>query len=315
MRNKIEFKNGVFYNDDCLKVMPKLKDDSVNLILCDLPYGMTANKWDSVIPFEKLWSEYKRILAPSGVVVLTSLGDFTIDLINSNRKWFRYRMVWVRNKASGFLQSHKRPMRCFEDICVFCQNKAKYKILRTIVNGKKGAIIRKSGYIGASYQDNINNDYLYDYHDDGSRFSTDVLFCKRYAGFTSFASPFSETHPTEKPINLGRYLVRLYTDENDIVLDNACGSGSFLASASIENRKFIGIEKNPDYINMIKERIEYAEKAKQNPQGILFEPDGWKHGERYMGMINVDVVMARPVKTEKNRVGFTNEKKLLFLQK
>jgi len=239
--------------DDCLNAMRSLPDKSVNLILCDLPYGTTQNKWDSVIPLDDLWREYTRILADGGAVVLMSQGPFTAELIKSNEDIFKYKLVWVKSKATNFLNAKKQPLRRHEDICVFYSRQPTYNPVMS--EGKdydKG--IRKNQLTG-SYGD-FNPVRV---KSKGGRYPTDVIYCK------TAESEGTVWHSTQKPVELGRYLVRTYTNPGDIVLDNAFGSGSFLISAIMEDRKAIGIEANQaieafkmepvDLIDVAKERI------------------------------------------------------------
>jgi site-specific DNA-methyltransferase (adenine-specific)/modification methylase len=219
---------------DCLDIMKDIPSKSINMILCDLPYGTTQNKWDLIIDLNELWKEYKRIIKDNGAIVLTSQGIFTAKLILSNEKWFKYKMVWTKSKATNFLNSKKQPLRKHEDICVFY---------------KKQCVYNPQMSEGKSYNKGIRKNQLTGSYGDfspvevkskGLRYPTDIIY---------FKTPESEGkvyHSTQKPIELGRYLIRTFTDEKDLILDNTCGSGSFLVSAVLENRNFIGIEKNKD---------------------------------------------------------------------
>lgn len=233
--------------------MRRIEDQSIDMILCDLPYGTTQNKWDSVIPLDQLWDEYKRIIKPRGVIALSSQGVFTAKLILSNESWFKYKFVWVKSKPTNFLNARKQPLRQHEDICIFYKNQPDYHpVMSPGEPYDKG--VRKAQYTG-SYGDfkpvQVKS--------EGERFPTDTLYCK---------TAESETggrvwHPTQKPVALGRYLIRMFTKEGDTVLDNAFGSGSFLVSAALEQRRFIGIEKNEE-VHLFKEkRIDYVKVAKQ----------------------------------------------------
>lgn len=226
--------NARLIEGDCLVAMAGIADGSVNMILCDLPYGTTQNSWDSVIPLDKLWVEYKRILAPRGVVVLTGQGPFTARLILSNEGWFKYKLVWEKSKPTNFLNARKQPLRKHEDICIFYPSQPKYR-------PQMGA--------GAAYDKGVRKDQLTGSYGDfrpahiksaGGRYPTDVIYHK------TAESEGPVYHATQKPVGLGRYLIRTYTDEGDVVLDNAFGSGSFLVAAALENRSSIGIELNRD---------------------------------------------------------------------
>ncbi len=235
---------------DCLEVMKKMPDGCIDMILCDLPYGTTQNKWDSVIPLEELWRQYKRVLKPNGVVVLTSLGLFTAQLMLSQPKMYKYRWIWQKSKATNFLNAKKQPLRKFEDVCVFYSKQPTYN--PQMIEGEpydKG--VRKNQLSG-SYGD-FQPAHV---RSDGLRYPTDVIY------FKTAESEGDVWHPTQKPIELGRYLVRTYTNPGDIVLDNTCGSGSFLVSALLEGRNFIGIEKNEDVALFKAKKIDYIEIAK-----------------------------------------------------
>lgn len=238
------------YEDDCLNVLPLIPDKSIDMILCDLPYGTTQNNWDSVIPLDLLWEQYKRIIKEDGVIALTSNGVFTAKLIMSNEKWFKYKWVWEKSKSTNFLNAKKQPLRKHEDVCIFYQKQPLYN--PQMVEGTpydKG--VRKDQLTG-SYGD------FSPYHvqSDGLRYPTDIIY------FKTAESEGKVYHPTQKPIELGRYLIKTYTDKGDIVLDNTCGSGSFLISAMLEGRNFIGIEKNKDVKQFKKENSDYIEICK-----------------------------------------------------
>jgi len=219
---------------DCLKAMKAIPDRSVNMVLCDLPYGTTQNSWDSVVPLDRLWIEYERILAPQGVVVLTGQGPFTARLIMSNEDWFKYKVVWEKSKPTNFLNAKKQPLRKHEDICVFYPRQPKYAPqMGEGVAYDKG--VRKNQLTG-SYGD-FRPAHI---KSEGGRYPTDVIYHK------TAESEGTVYHATQKPVGLGQYLVRTYTDPGDIVLDNAFGSGSFLVAAAIERRHAIGIELNED---------------------------------------------------------------------
>lgn len=237
---------------DCLQAMRTIKDGSVDLILCDLPYGTTQNKWDSVIDLPALWAEYERILKPNGAIVLTSQGIFTAKLILSNERLFKYKLVWEKSKSTNFLNAKKQPLRKHEDICVFYGKQPTYN--PQMSSGKpydKG--IRKDQLSG-SYGDFLPHHVK----SEGARYPNDVIYFK-----TAESEPEKTVwHPTQKPVNLGRYLVRTYTNPGDLVLDNACGSGSFLVAAALEGRRFIGIERNEEVHLFKDKRIDYIEVAR-----------------------------------------------------
>lgn len=262
-RDISQFINKVI-EDDCLNTLPLLPDKSIDMILCDLPYGTTQNKWDSVIDLAKLWKEYKRIIKDKGVIVLTSQGLFTAKLILSNEKWFKYKIVWIKSKSTNFLNAKKQPLRKHEDICVFYKRQPTYN--PQMSEGEsydKG--IRKDQYTG-SYGE-FKPQHV---KSDGQRYPNDIICMEEepvddFVYFKTAESEGEVYHPTQKPVELGRYLIRTYTNKGDIVLDNACGSGSFLVAAAMEGRRYIGIEKNEnamlhkveeaDYVDICRKRL------------------------------------------------------------
>ncbi|MGB4984496.1 MAG: site-specific DNA-methyltransferase [Erysipelotrichaceae bacterium] len=239
------------YEGDCLDVMKMLPDESIDMILCDLPYGTTQNKWDSLIPLDDLWAEYNRIIKPNGAIVLTSQGVFTAQLIVSQSKIFKYKWVWEKSKPTNFLNSKKQPLRKHEDVCVFY---------------KKQPIYNPQMTQGEPYNKGVRKNQLSGSYGDfqpvvvssnGERYPTDIIYVK------TAESEGEVLHPTQKPVELGRYLIRTYTNQGDVVLDNTFGSGSFLVAALLEGRNFIGIEKNEDVALFKKEKIDYIDVAKR----------------------------------------------------
>jgi site-specific DNA-methyltransferase (adenine-specific)/modification methylase len=292
----MEFLGGKIYQGDCLKLMKKIEDQSVDMILCDLPYGTTQNKWDSVIPLDQLWMEYKRIIKPKGVIALSSQGIFTAKLMLSNEEWFRYKFVWIKSKPTNFLNARKQPLRQHEDICVFYGSQPNYiPVMSPGEPYDKG--VRKAQYTG-SYGDfkpvQVKS--------DGERFPTDTLYCKT----AESENGGRVWHPTQKPVALGRYLIRMFTNKGDVVLDNAFGSGSFLVAAALEERRYIGIEKNEDvhlfkekqvdYIKIAKQRlleVEQAFKNNQAPSPLFSEMQpSTKTGQPHKrGMVDVNALI------------------------
>lgn len=231
------------FKGDCLEVMKDISDGSVDMILCDLPYGTTQNKWDSVIPLDKLWDEYKRILKTNGVVVLTSQGIFTAKLILSNEKWFKYKLVWEKSKATNFLNAKKQPLRKHEDICVFYNKQPKYNPQMT--EGEpydKG--VRKNQLTG-SYGDfkpvRVRS--------EGMRYPTDIIY------FKTAESEGKVYHPTQKPVKLLEYLIKTYSNEGETVLDSTMGSGSTGEACLNTERNFIGIEQDEKYFEIAYNRL------------------------------------------------------------
>lgn len=272
-----EYLNKVIQGD-CLEEMKKLPSNSIDMILCDLPYGTTQNKWDSVIDLQKLWAEYERIIKDTGCIALTSQGLFTAKLILSNEKLFKYKIIWIKSKPTNFLNAKIQPLRKHEDICIFYKKQPTYNPQMT--NGEpydKG--IRKDQYTG-SYGDFKPRHVK----SNGSRYPNDVIAYEEqniddFVYIKTAESEGKVVHPTQKPIELGRYLIKTYTKPGDVVLDNACGSGSFLLSAILEGRNFIGIEKNEDvllhkvhpvdYIKICTDRIKEILKKKEIEETTL----------------------------------------------
>jgi site-specific DNA-methyltransferase (adenine-specific)/modification methylase len=239
------------FEEDCLEGMKRIPDTSIDMILCDLPYGNTQNKWDSYIPLDLLWKQYNRIIKPNGAIVLTSQGLFTAKLILSQPKYYKYKWVWEKSKPTNFLNAKKQPLRKHEDVCVFYKKQPVYHPQMT--QGKpydKG--VRKNQLSG-SYGDfqpvHVSS--------NGERYPTDIIYVK------TAECESKVVHPTQKPIELGRYFVRTYSNPGDVVLDNTFGSGSFLVAALMEGRNFIGIEKNEDVALFKKDEINYIDVAKQ----------------------------------------------------
>jgi site-specific DNA-methyltransferase (adenine-specific) len=249
----MRYLGGTIWEGDCLKLMRQIADASVDLILCDLPYGTTQNKWDSVIPLEQLWQEYKRILKPKGVIALSSQGIFTARLILSNEPWFKYKFVWVKSKPTNFLNARRQPLRQHEDICIFYKSQPDYRPVMS-----KGEPYDK-GTRKAQFTGSYGDFKPVQVKSDGERFPTDTLYCK-----TAESEAGGRVwHPTQKPVALGRYLVRMFTPPGGVVLDNAFGSGSFLVAAAMEGRRFIGIERNEEVHLFKEERIDYIAVAKK----------------------------------------------------
>lgn len=238
------------YNGDCLEVMKEIPDNSVDMVLCDLPYGTTDCKWDSIIPFEPLWEQYKRITKENGAIVLFASQPFTSKLIHSNIKMYRYNWYWKKNNATGGQFAKVQPMRCIEDICVFYKKKPTYNPQGLVKLAKP--LIRE------------RNDVTDLYHWRGKResFQEYTNYPKNFLEFKNEAlNKGNRFHPTQKPVALLEYLIKTYTNDGEIVLDNCMGSGSSGVACVNTNRNFIGIEKDETYYNIAKERIETAKKA------------------------------------------------------
>ena len=228
---------------DCLAEMPKIPDKSIDMVLCDLPYGTTACKWDTIIPFEPLWEQYKRIIKDNGAIVLTASQPFTSALVMSNIKMFKYDWVWAKDRASNFLNAKKQPLRNTESILVF--NTKNYNPIMENRGEPSHSIGKSEGKINnGSTQGkriNINGDT-----------KTNLKYPRT---LLEFAVPHPPIHPTQKPVALFEYLIKTYTNEGDLVLDNCAGSGTTGVACKNLNRQFILIEKEPEYVEIIKKRL------------------------------------------------------------
>lgn len=230
---------------DCLDVMKQILEERIDLVLCDLPYGLTKNKWDKPLPLDRLWEVYERIIKRNGTIVLFGQGKFTYAIINSNLKLWRYNLIWDKYHVSGFLNANKRPLQQHEDIIIFNNSSATYNPQKT-----KGSMSHSRGknpqHTSPTYK---INDHLDRHKELGClKHPTTILRFKRPA-------PSVSLHEAEKPIGLCEYLIKTYTDKGDLVLDNCAGSGSTLIAAKNLNRNFIGIEINPDYCKIAEERL------------------------------------------------------------
>lgn len=235
-------------NGDCLKLMKDIPDGSVDLILCDPPYGTTVCKWDSVLPLDQLWAEYDRLLKPNGAAVLFAAQPFTTQLIASNRKAFRYCWYWLKNQPTGFVYARYQPMRKIEDVCVFYRQMPTYNPqgLERITNPK--AKRKKRGRVDHIYK---MGTLLNEHTPRFKNYPKNVLQFNTERGL----------HPTQKPVPLLEYLVKTYTNEGDTVLDNCMGSGSTgVAVKRVGGRRFIGIEQNQVYFEIAQKRIGETEK-------------------------------------------------------
>jgi site-specific DNA-methyltransferase (adenine-specific)/modification methylase len=235
---------------DCLKALPLIPHNSIDLVFCDLPYGTTQNNWDSVIPLDELWKQYWRVLKPNGAILLMSQGIFTAKLILSQERYFKYKITWVKSKSTNFLNAKKQPLRKHEDICVFYKNQPDYYPQMSLGEAyDKG--VRKSQLTG-SYGD-FKPAHI---KSSGERYPTDVVY------FKTAESEGQVWHSTQKPVELARYFIRTYSSEGDTILDNAFGSGSIPLAAALENRNCIGIEKNKNILKFKDSNMDLIEIAK-----------------------------------------------------
>jgi len=229
---------------DCLELMPSIPSKSVDMILCDLPYGTTACEWDSVLDMGKLWAEYERVIKDNGAIVLTACNAFTFALYNSNPKLFRYRWIWKKSLATGFLLAKKQPMRDFEDVLILYKTQPTYNPIsfrkgdkKSISSNKRCAVYNQVRGIGTTYENRMPTTVLeFDSANTGSNINITI-------------------HPTQKPVPLFEYLIKTYTNEGETVLDNCSGSGTTAIACLNSNRHFICIERDETYYKKSLDRI------------------------------------------------------------
>lgn len=226
------------YYGDCLEVMKSIPDSSIDLILCDLPYGTTRNKWDSVISFDDLWREYGRIC--SGPIVLTASQPFTSALVMSNTKWFRHNWVWKKTAATGHLNAKRMPMKQHEDVLVFCRDAPTYNPQGLTPYNKFTSRGSNGTNFGNSGKENFQ---------EWTNYPRSVL---------EFSNDAKPVHPTQKPLALMEYLILTYSNPSAVVLDNCMGSGTTGVACINTGRNFIGIEKDSNYFELATKRIEGA---------------------------------------------------------
>ena len=236
-----DFATGRFYNEDCFEAMKEIPDGVIDMVLCDLPYGTTKCKWDAVLPFNLLWDQYLRLIKTDGAIVLTSSQPFTSALIASNFNNYKYNWVWNKAKAANFPLAKKQPLKVHEDVCVFSKGKGNYNPLMT-----DGIMRKKGGYtsdfeqaVSAGTPAKINDKY----------------YPKSILDFSIADNKEAGIHPTQKPVALFEYLIKTYTNENKLVLDNTAGSGTTAIAAMNTNRKWVCIEKETEYYDKAINRI------------------------------------------------------------
>lgn len=256
---KVIIGDATLYLGDCLQVMPEVASTSIDAVICDLPYGTTACKWDSVIPFDPLWAQYKRVLRKAGVVVLTASQPFTSALVMSNINWFRYDWVWEKDNAKGFLNANKAPLRAHESVLVFYESLGTYnpQMIETEVASHKGSV----RFVDSETE-------VYGLFKEYQRGGKTQRYPRSVLRINTVNAAHGVVHPTQKPTRLMEYLTLTYTNAGEVVFDNSMGSGTTGVAAIRQGRKFIGIENNPEYFDIARKRIEQA-----YAQGKLFEPE------------------------------------------
>src|SRR5690625_5033496 len=239
---------------ETIEEMKRIADGSIDMILADLPYGTTACKWDTVIPFEPLWEQYERIIKPNGSIVLTASQPFTSALVMSNPKIFRYQWVWEKDNHTNFLNIKKQPGKRHEDIVVFYKRQPTYnpQMWKGAENNSQGTKSKVSHreYLGGEFEpsERIRGGWKYPI--------SIIKFNGEGRG--------KAVHPTQKPVALFEYLIKTYTNKGEVVLDNVIGSGTTAVAAINTGRQFIGIEREEEYVNIARERVKqaYAERSK-----------------------------------------------------
>lgn len=244
---------------DCLELMKDIPDESVDMILCDLPYGTTKCEFDKVIPFEELWQQYKRIIKERGAILLFSQQPFTSRLVLSNSKMFRYEIIWKKTLPTGFLNAKKMPMRYHENICVFYKKLPTYNPIMRKVERKDIGRVRTNGGKAQQYNEFRTDDWAY--VETGERYPGDVIEFSNWNGALFGKTDKATKHPMQKPVELLEYLIKTYTNKDDTVLDNCMGSGSTGVACVNTKRNFIGIELNEHYFGVAKARIAEAKNA------------------------------------------------------
>ena len=244
---------------DCLELMKEIPDKSIDMILCDLPYGTTSCKWDVVIPFEPLWEQYNRIIKDNGAIVLFGSQPFATDLINSNRTYFRYELIWDKEFGTDIFMANKKPLTSHENIIIFYKKQPNYNPQMTLAD-KKNMRDRQKNY-KKGCKDSIygkQKSYI-SKKDEKLRYPKSIYTHSNQQGEIHRSK---RLHPTQKPVALLEYLVKTYTNEGDVVLDNCMGSGSTGVACINTNRDFIGYELNEEYFSIAQNRLREAWKEK-----------------------------------------------------
>lgn len=238
-----DFPTGRFYNEDCFEAMKEIPDGVIDMVLCDLPYGTTQNKWDSVLELERLWKEYWRIVKPNAAIVLTAQTPFDKLLGYSQIQYLRYEWVWRKNVSTGFMNAKKMPLKIHENALVFYRE---LPIYNPQMSSGKPYKSKRTGKVdtGENYG-NVGIKFRTDTVNEGHRYPNSVIDCDREVGL----------HPTQKPVALFEYIIKTYTNENELILDNTAGSGTTAIAAINTNRKWVCIEKETEYYDKAINRI------------------------------------------------------------
>lgn len=232
---------------DCLEKMSDIPEKSIDCVVCDLPYGSTQNSWDIIIPFDKLWEQYDRICKDNAAIILFSAQPFTTDLINSNRENFRYDLIWNKNVPTGMSQAKYRPMRYHETVLLFYKSQPTYNPVPKPRVGDKKECYNYDHYCGKSNHVKLAK--------VKKRYDPDFVQPSSVLDFKVVPNRNGKLHPTQKPLELCEWLIKTYTNEGDLILDNCAGSGTTLLAAKNLGRQFIGIEKEEKYYNICLDRL------------------------------------------------------------
>lgn len=257
------------WHGDCLDLMKNIPDKSIDMVLCDLPYGITSAKWDTIIPFEPMWEEYNRVIKDKGAIVLFANEPFASKLRMSNIKNYKYDWIWVKHKPGNFSVGKWRPLGYHENICVFCYNGNKVNYYPQKIPRKSDRVkqAHKVNYIGFNSQ--RRDIFMMKGHDiDFNKFDADFKLPSTVLEYPAVQSNSKEKvpHPTQKPVSLLEYLIKTYTQEGETILDNCMGSGSTGVASLNLGRKFIGIELDESYFDMAKSRMETFNAKDENDE-------------------------------------------------
>lgn len=249
MADRLELSNPLLLLGDCLERMSEIPDGSVDMVLCDLPYGTTLNDWDSQLPMGDLWGEYRRMLSSGGAVVLFGNQPFTSAVVMSNPKWFKQCLVWDKNKCGSPALAKIRPMQTHEDIMVFAPGRTTYNPQMEVGDPYKRKTNKLDGYVGRCNNHKYGMKPRSEFENHGTRYPKSVIRISR-----DFSAQ-QQVHPTQKPVALMEYLIRTYTNDGETVLDNTMGSGTTGVACMRTGRRFIGIERDEGYFQIAERRI------------------------------------------------------------
>lgn len=254
--------------EDCMQMLPRIPDKYFDLILCDLPYGTTCNDWDKVLPMDKLWEQYERVIKDDGIIALFATQPFTTCLINSNLKLYRYSWIWKKDSPSGFLNCNYAPLKITEDICIFSKAKVgslSKNPIRYYPQGVTEVNMEKHNNPNSTWRKNKG------YSATTNKLNSNEPYTQKYTGYPNnileFPRDKNAVHPTQKPVALCEYLIKTYTKEGDMVLDNCAGSGTTGVACINTHRYFLGSEINFDYFRIAAERMSEAEKRSEHWDG------------------------------------------------